>query len=187
MPVLAQEHYDPDMAELDDLFGGANAAGGPPMPLAAEADEGAPTSRAPEADSFAARHARILNEFENYLEDKVIVDQQAVRLPEEESNSATLLFLQTVYARKIKSNIENILQILWQQKIDEEKASNLQNRVFTGDRDKDQEVFDDEDEGEDGPMGQRARRPDPPLIQVGDGGVDGAKERNNKRRKELLE
>ena len=191
MPVLAQEHYDHDMAELDDLFGGATAVVGPPVPLAEGAEGAAPTSRAPETDPFAARHARILNEFENYLEDKVIVDQQVVRLPEEESNSETLLFLQAIYARKIKSNIENILQILWQSAAEQEKASNLRNRIFTGDRDIDEEMFDNEEEGEDGAAEKRAQRLDPLLIQVGkgegEGEADGAKELNNQRRKELLE
>jgi len=82
------------MAELDNLQGGGQLA----------------RSRNPyEYDEFAARHSRIVNEYENFIEDKGIVDQQTVRLSEDQTNSETLMFMQVTYVRKIKSNIENIL------------------------------------------------------------------------------
>ena len=62
-----------------------------------------------EYDAIAARQRRIVNEFENYMEDNSIMDQQAVRLPEDTSTLSSLIFIQTIFARKIKSNIENIL------------------------------------------------------------------------------
>ena len=52
------------------------------------------------------------------MEDQSIMDQQAVRLPEDTSSLSSLLFIQTIYSRKIKSNIENILQILWEREAD---------------------------------------------------------------------
>jgi hypothetical protein len=87
-----------------------------------------------EYDSEGAKQRRIINEFENYMEDKGILDQQVVRLPEEETGTSALLFIQTIYARKIKSNIENILQILWERETQSAKASELANLIFTGDK-----------------------------------------------------
>ena len=60
------------MEELDTLRGAGNLAG----------------SKNPyEYDEVAARHSRVVNEYENYIEDKIIVDQQTIRLSEHQTNA----------------------------------------------------------------------------------------------------
>ena len=61
---------------------------------------------------FSARHLRIKNELENYIEDKKICFQGAIRLPEDQTKSKVLIHVQTIYVRRIKSNVENIQQII---------------------------------------------------------------------------
>lgn len=90
-----------------------------------------------EYDKVAARYRRVVNEFENYMEDKCILDQQTVRLPESATRDSNSLFIQTIFARKIKSNVENILQILWEREYEGKKAAELERLIFTGDRDVD--------------------------------------------------
>jgi hypothetical protein len=45
------------------------------------------------------------------------------------------MMIMTVKVRKIKSNIENILQILWEREVKEkkDKEAQLKNKVFNGD------------------------------------------------------
>ena len=75
----------------------------------------------------------MVNEFESYLEDRSIVDQQTMRLPEEEVGSSRIL-LCTIQVRKIKSNVENILQLLWERETEQQRRKNLETEVFTGDK-----------------------------------------------------
>lgn len=74
--MLRQEVYDPEMAELDQRFGGrGQATNGDLAGLGDDQDQDAASAITPyETDDFAARHSRIQNEFENYLEDKSLVD-----------------------------------------------------------------------------------------------------------------
>ena len=72
------------------------------------------------------------------MEDGKILDQQAVRLPEDETGTSRVMLF-NLRVRKIKSNVENILQLLWQREVDQERiAANQPNKVFTGDRDLDE-------------------------------------------------
>ena len=116
-----------------------------------------------------------MNEFENYMEDKCILDQQAVRLPESATRDANSLFIQTIYARKIKSNVENILQILWEREAETKKAAELERLIFTGDREVDQAMLESGDEADGGQTGARSR----PKTE--------ARQRNEDQRKNLLE
>jgi len=81
---------------------------------------------------------------------------------------------------------------LWQRETEKEKGADLKNLIFTGDRDVDQVMFENEGEGEEG-GDNRPLKLDPLLIQVGSKGgdadnkEDGVREANQKRRKELLE
>lgn len=119
---LRTEVFHQEMAELDQIAG----------TKASEA------LRNPyEYDPVAARYRRVVNEFENYMEDKSILDQQTVRLPESATRDSNSLFIQTIYARKIKSNVENILQILWEREAETKKAAELERLIFTGDREVD--------------------------------------------------
>ena len=80
--------------------------------------------------------------------------------------------------RKIKSNIENILQILWEREERYKKKSSLESKIFGEDREGagDEDMFADEEGG---------------PIEEGLAGADtalgGAAERNAKKRKILLE
>jgi hypothetical protein len=108
-----------------------------------------------EYDPVAARHRRVVNEYENYIEDKSIIDQQSVRLPESTTGGSTSIFIQTICARKIKSNVENILQILWEREAETKKRAELERLIFTGDRELDQVLPESGDEG----AGTRGPRP----------------------------
>lgn len=116
------------MAELDGALGGPG--GGPVVvdPLS-------------QGDQAAARHQRIVNEYENYIEDQSIIDQQVIRLPEEVSNKEVKLFMSTIAVRKIKSNIENILQILWEREAEVKRKAALANLIFTADQPDDKPIF----------------------------------------------
>ena len=87
MKALKTQVFDPDMDELDNLKGAGNLAG----------------SRNPyEYDEVAARHSRVVNEYENFIEDKIIVDQQTIRL----SESQTTTFLEDLNGcNKLVSNL----------------------------------------------------------------------------------
>ena len=121
--------FDQDMAELERRYGSGTV---PP-----------PGRSCYEYDAFAARHRRIVNEFESYIEDRSIVDQQALRLPEEETGSSAIL-ISTIQVRKIKSNVDNILQLLWKREAEQQRAAQMSNKIFTGDRDLDNLESDDD-------------------------------------------
>ena len=72
LKTLKTQVFDQDMAELDNLQGAGNLA----------------SSRNPyEYDEVAARHSRVVNEYENFIEDKSVVDQQTVRLSHDQTSS----------------------------------------------------------------------------------------------------
>jgi hypothetical protein len=50
-----------------------------------------------------------MNEYENYIEDQMIIDQQVIKLSEEQTNARNLNFIMITQVRKIKSNVENIM------------------------------------------------------------------------------
>lgn len=58
---------------------------------------------------ISGKFMRIKNEPENYIEDRKVIHMSIVRLPEEQTQSKFLTHIQTIYSRKIKSNVENIL------------------------------------------------------------------------------
>lgn len=131
---LRQVAYDQDLAELEREYGV-----GRPSVLS-----NFPTR----FDPFTTRHKRIVNEFENYIEDKSIVSQQAIRLPVDELSGSSPLMIQTVYVRKIKSNIENILQILWEREAETRKAQGLEPLRLTGDREVDAIIMEEADDAD---------------------------------------
>ena len=55
-------------------------------------------------------------------------------MPEEVSNKEVKLFMSTISVRKIKSNIENILQILWEREAEVKRKAALANLIFTADQ-----------------------------------------------------
>ena len=63
-----------------------------------------------------------MNEYESYIQDQMIVDQQVIKLSEDQTNARNLNFIMITQVRKIKSNVENIMQILWQRESDVKKA-----------------------------------------------------------------
>lgn len=124
--------FDQDMAELEAHYGTGKSS--------------ALQRNIYDYDAFAARHQRIVNEFENYIEDRYIVDQQTVRLAEEETGGSTPIFLQTIYVRKIKSNIENIVQILWEREAEKRKEQGRQKKLISGNREADQQMLESDED-----------------------------------------
>lgn len=156
--------YDPDLADLEQRFGSATV---PP-----------PGRSRDDFDAFAARHRRIVTEFECYLEDKSIVDQQAVRLPEDATGGRSPILLCTILVRRITSNIENILQLLWEREAAHEREAHGPRKVFTGDRDLDNLESDEE--------GQAGARPTAPAF-LNTVANMGARRANEAERRRLLE
>lgn len=69
--------FDQDAAELEEKYGSGSTP---------------PPGRSPyEYDAFTARARRVANEFESYIEDGCIVDQQTVRLPEEGTGTSAIM------------------------------------------------------------------------------------------------
>ena len=67
---------------------------------------------------------------------------------------SSLIFIQTIYARKIKSNIENILQILWEREAEAKEQAALDKLIYANN---DKEVF-EEEEGEIEPVTEAETR-----------------------------
>lgn len=76
-----------------------------------------------------------MNEYENYIQDQMIIDQQVIKLSEDQTNARNLNFIMITQVRKIKSNVENIMQILWQRESDNKKAEELKNLIFSAEDD----------------------------------------------------
>lgn len=115
-----------------------------------------------------------MNEYENYIEDGLIVDQQTVRLPEAEAGRSPAMHMM-LRVRKIKSNIENILQLLWEREAARQKAKKVHNQIFTGDRDIDELESEDEARDVEVDLVDPSRHKSEAQLQ------------NEARRKELLE
>jgi len=155
--------FDQDLAELESRYG----SGTEPPPGRSSCN----------FDAFAARHRRIVTEFESYIEDGAIVDQQAIRLPEEATGSSPIL-ISTIRVRKIKSNVENLLQILWERDANDLAKHNPNQKVFTGNR----QIDELESDGE---TGVEAKPAPPEFMETRE--HEGVKQRNDAQRKALLE
>lgn len=109
-----------------------------------------------------------------------------MRLPEIQAGRRPLLFLQTMFVRKIKSNIENILQILWEREADQKKAkaAAMGEFVFTADQTGGPDVFAEGDENE---ATQAAREPVLETLNLQVAGDPGPRQRNEERRQALHE
>lgn len=82
---------------------------------------GDPIKRSLDYDAVQTKMQSIVSEYENYLEDRAVVDQQTIRLPDDTVGGTSPIFVMTLFVRKIKSNIENILQILWEREVNAAK------------------------------------------------------------------
>lgn len=133
-----------------------------------------------------------MNELESYLEDGQIVDQQAVRLPDVQyeyheegkkmkktlKTGSSAIMICTIKVRKIKSNVENVLQILWEREAQWDKANSQPGKRYTGERMLDELESDHEEN-----VARQVRAPG--YLAPGTGGE--ARRRNAAQRKDLLE
>jgi hypothetical protein len=67
-----------------------------------------------------------------------------MRLSEDATGGKSPILICTILVRRINSNVENILQLLWEREAANELGINHQRKVFTGDRDLDNLESDEE-------------------------------------------